>query len=230
MKFEDLKKPWPLEFYGKLTLTQTHLHAIHTYVDAVVRAVYDQMREHYEAKLAAWIDPSCGCLRSPDVDRNTPCPECKPAPEWRLPDPPPGQQWHRDDWTQDMLPEGYRPLLASEIDDKKHPDIAWLPESGWRWRLENANDGWYAEDGGWLRTRRPLPAPVEYIPIGPEDVPPGSVVRVIGASWWKQVVGVRSENINVGGAGNLNWLELANNWEILRPGSSTWEPCKKIKP
>lgn len=35
--------------------------------------------------------------------------------EWKLPAPPPGKQWHRDDWTQDMLPEGWRPLLMDEV-------------------------------------------------------------------------------------------------------------------
>ena len=37
-------------------------------------------------------------------------------PEWKLPDPPEGEQWHRTDWTQDMLPDGYRPLLLGETD------------------------------------------------------------------------------------------------------------------
>ena len=38
----------------------------------------------------------------------------KAAP-WTLPPPPAGQQWHRTDWTEDMLPEGWRPLLYDEI-------------------------------------------------------------------------------------------------------------------
>lgn len=30
------------------------------------------------------------------------------------PTPPTGHCWHREDWTQEMLPEGYRPLLKDE--------------------------------------------------------------------------------------------------------------------
>jgi hypothetical protein len=38
-------------------------------------------------------------------------------PTWKLPDPPPNQQWHRvDGWTEEMLPAGYRPHLLGEID------------------------------------------------------------------------------------------------------------------
>jgi hypothetical protein len=51
------------------------------------------------------------------------------APTWKLPDPPPNQQWHRNDWTEEMLPAGYRPLLlgeawikGDEIKRYSHPD------------------------------------------------------------------------------------------------------------
>jgi hypothetical protein len=38
-----------------------------------------------------------------------------PAPAWQLPPPPPGRQWHRvDGWTEEMLPQGYRPLMLDE--------------------------------------------------------------------------------------------------------------------
>jgi uncharacterized protein YodC (DUF2158 family) len=36
------------------------------------------------------------------------------AQPWTLPAPPPGRRWHREDWTADMLPDGYRPLLEGE--------------------------------------------------------------------------------------------------------------------
>ena len=40
----------------------------------------------------------------------------KPStPAFQLPPPPPGMQWHRTDgWTAEMLPQGYRPLVAGE--------------------------------------------------------------------------------------------------------------------
>jgi hypothetical protein len=36
-------------------------------------------------------------------------------PDFQLPPPPPGKQWHREDgWTAEMLPQGYRPLIEGE--------------------------------------------------------------------------------------------------------------------
>lgn len=44
------------------------------------------------------------------IPRETPFLLPEPPPEpWRLPEPPAGRQWHRLDWMQNMLPQGYRP-------------------------------------------------------------------------------------------------------------------------
>ena len=72
-------------------------------------------------------------------------------PEWKLPDPPAGAAWHRLDWTADMLPDGYRPLLLGESLQKA--------DEG------DYGDGWIAFVGGnthlyhqyHYRTTRPLP-------------------------------------------------------------------------
>ena len=77
-----------------------------------------------------------------------------PAPPWKLPDPPPGREWHRSDWTQEMLPDGWRPLLEMEVvksgDEYLFSDVKWILDTtcvdcivrfGWAHR----------------RTRRPLP-------------------------------------------------------------------------
>ena len=88
--------------------------------------------------------------------------------EWKLPEPPEGKQWHRTDWTKDMLPEGWRPLLAGEVIQEvdecchKSPNshfgacysFIWLtPES-----TEDKNK--FAPPIEFrFRTRRPLPQP-----------------------------------------------------------------------
>lgn len=36
---------------------------------------------------------------------------------WTLPELPPGQAWHRTDWSESMLPEGWRPLLKGELNE-----------------------------------------------------------------------------------------------------------------
>lgn len=76
---------------------------------------------------------------------------------WSL-TPPPFGKWHREDWTQDMLPEGWRSLIFDEI-----------PQKGDEWRgfagdwnavkkneLERAKNYHYH-----TRTKRPLPSAPE---------------------------------------------------------------------
>jgi hypothetical protein len=71
----------------------------------------------------------------------------------------PGEAWHRTDYTPDMLPEGWRPLMLGEI-DQKSDEV--LRDTGWRVL------GHYPSDTTGLptwestvrcRTRRPLPPP-----------------------------------------------------------------------
>ena len=77
-------------------------------------------------------------------------------PEWKLPDPPEGEQWHRIDWTQDMLPDGWRPLLATEHttegDDISGDGKHWTLHFGSDWELSAG-----AERSWFQRTTRPLP-------------------------------------------------------------------------
>jgi len=73
-----------------------------------------------------------------------------------------------------------------------------------------------------------------YIPLGPEDVPPGSVIR--GKGWSiglyvdcfltvlettpRGVWVSRSEQV-------ILWEVLMTHWQILRPGKTVWEECRK---
>lgn len=80
--------------------------------------------------------------------------EYRVAPEWKLPQPPEGMKWHRDDWTQDELPEGFRPLLLREMEqfgDSELIDGVWHPVAS---PLMKAIPGMYK-----TRTTRPLPNP-----------------------------------------------------------------------
>lgn len=84
------------------------------------------------------------------------CP-IQPQP-WSLPAPPPGRQWHRTDWTQEMLPEGTRPLLLGEWNDVGDEILpaqgGHLYGEGW----QEAETNYQADENTWhLRTRRPLP-------------------------------------------------------------------------
>lgn len=95
--------------------------------------------------------------------------EQKPA--WTLPDPPAGHTWHRTDWTEDMLPEGYRPLLAGETGSYEYNLFA----GGWEFVDESDEMARVpvpvspSNSSSWLRTNRPLPAPVQP-PQLPSDI------------------------------------------------------------
>jgi hypothetical protein len=70
---------------------------------------------------------------------------------WTLPPPPEGQQWHRQDWTEEMLPERWRPLLLNEIravGDECLSINGWIPCNTGHRTVESVIH---------CRTRRPLP-------------------------------------------------------------------------
>ena len=83
--------------------------------------------------------------------------------EWTLPEPPPGREWHRQDFTAEMLPDGWRPCLVGEGGSYEHS------KDGVIW-----NNGCFpsitfeVNDLCYMRTRRPLP-PTHEIKI---ELPP----------------------------------------------------------
>ena len=75
------------------------------------------------------------------------------GPEWKLPDPPDGEQWHRTDWTRDMLPSGFRPHLMGENDEPG--DFVMYPKG---WAIVNSECRVPSSATSWhRRTTRPLP-------------------------------------------------------------------------
>lgn len=67
-------------------------------------------------------------------------------------------------------------------------------------------------------------------PLGPEDVPPGSVVRLLGATTtWCIVLEVDRWSITAftRAATVLDFLKLQGAYEISRDGGKTWQPCSK---
>jgi hypothetical protein len=84
--------------------------------------------------------------------------ECdiEPAPTWKLPDPPANQQWHRNDWTEEMLSAGYRPLLRGEpmADGDEYGSDYQLPEGSppKKWKSFPG----MRQTSGHMRTTRPI--------------------------------------------------------------------------
>lgn len=84
--------------------------------------------------------------------------EAQKAQHWTLPAPPPGREWHRQDWREDMLPDEWRPLLLDEV---IHTGDEFL-QAG-TWLMQDANNP-RTSVGNTIpvyflphRTRRPLP-------------------------------------------------------------------------
>lgn len=82
----------------------------------------------------------------------------EPAQPWSLPAPPAGQAWHRHDWTADMLPEGWRPLLLGEAFDKNEDEFWSQDQMKWRITALKGDVGVINNYSNHCRTRRPLPA------------------------------------------------------------------------
>ena len=80
-----------------------------------------------------------------------------------------GQEWHRNDWTEDMLPDGWRPCLlgetGSEMQSLPYLSTNWIPA---RWLNESGVDSIVFHH----RTRRPLPAVAKPI-LTPEQIADG---------------------------------------------------------
>lgn len=106
----------------------------------------------------------------------------KPAPVWSLPAPPEGREWHKSEgWTQDMLPEGYRPLLDGEKPEAD--DQVWEFGTG-PWVKTDGNERCGRHNH--TRTKRPLP-PLPRPWSRAEDVPKVKEViwfRLMGQSEW----------------------------------------------
>lgn len=151
---------------------------------------------------------------------------------WELPAPPEGEQWHRTDWTQDDLPDGWRPLLLHEfrgVGDDKQWKGGWITLSAGN--DLNCDSG--PATSGWSkhRTTRPLPVKPAMVPLGPQDIVPGTAVRKIGAAWWILVTGVNQdylEYLEEEGEVTWTWEEARNALEYLTPGQTQWRRCEKI--
>jgi hypothetical protein len=155
----------------------------------------------------------------------------KPEPAWSLPGPPKGREWHRTDWTKDMLPEGYRPVLSDEKcelgDDVRYTNGMWDRVLGYAGEFPDCAKRCF------FRTKRPLP---------PVDVPwdcaadvPGPVCWI---SWNAPHFSVLVIGVTPAGLVSLKDIEgraatfERNGWNDLAKcehstDRKTWKPCTK---
>lgn len=73
----------------------------------------------------------------------------------------------------------------------------------------------------------PVPPAPKMTELGPEDVPPGSVVRMLNEDGWCNIVFVSKDRIMIANGGSsITYSALREQYEILRPGED-WKPCEK---
>lgn len=148
-----------------------------------------------------------------------------------LPSLPPGREWiHPEEITQPMIDAGFRPILKGEI----LPDDAQLKIRGsGAWLSSECRGEIDSQDADFIyRTKRPLPPEKKRVPLGPEDVPPGSAVKheALGVNW-AMVIGLNSSGAvwqrTVDSTCYKKWNELMiEKFLILRPGGE-WKPMWK---
>lgn len=135
---------------------------------------------------------------------------------------------HRDDFTEDMLPDGWRPQMEGERQEKGDE---FLDVDG-AWRADVIIGSTSHSFQGHRRTRRPLPEVKKPVPLGPEDVPPGSVIRSKGINGWGAILAVNKSGIWTISQetreveGPYSFAEIMKD-EISRDGGKTWEACSK---
>jgi hypothetical protein len=146
-----------------------------------------------------------------------------------LPPLPERREWHRPEAvTQAMIDEGFRPLIKGELigadcdyEDDFNGGTGWGPCTVFvevtKRNMEN------------YRTKRPLPPQKKRIPLGPEDVPPGSVFRskewTFKGGFWSPSK-VARDGILFAQASYFHYSGMMETWEILRPGGK-WSPMWK---
>lgn len=155
---------------------------------------------------------------------------------------PTGAEWHRQDFPESMLPQPYRPLMKGEVpivgDQYCSSLSSWLP-IGDKMRAQPAE--FWPEL--WHRTTRPIPATEpQWLPLGPEDVPPFSVIRRKGQTdeydnlqyWHWRLISYVTGIGPVCADRGYNWQELSTDYEINRAIAAgkwdpiAWEPCRKL--
>lgn len=91
-----------------------------------------------------------------------------------------GEEWHRQDWTEDMLAGGWRPVLAREQQEGGDEFIgqsAYKEGSAWRTVIGNLCSPAEIFPALFQRTRRPLPEPAKVVPWDFETAPLNFIAR-----------------------------------------------------
>ena len=158
------------------------------------------------------------------------------SPVWQLPDPPSGREWHRADWTEEMLPDGYRPLLKDEriVWGEGKDEYMGNWEEGfynmpnrWHWQSHYRTAPLIPDHGFW-RTTRPLPSVTKTIPLDMGDIRATDEFK----SKWSHVIETADywcdNEVGLAWSGDApTYEDLARSYLRRQHGSTEWKPCTK---
>ena len=173
---------------------------------------------------------------NPDWSNSVDCYRIKPEPApLEFPESPAGRQWHNPEACtpeQVGIADGWRLLLKDE--EIRQGDEHWTAYSTAVWRPSQMVGALNNDCGNTRRTRRPLPqastlSTPKMVPLGPEDVPPGSAVRGPDGdvTRWSIIQRVSTTGIEtVSFLIDYSGLQ-SQGWLIQRPGSDKWVKCEK---
>ena len=147
------------------------------------------------------------------------------TPEWRLPDPPHGHDWHRYDWTEGMLPDGWRPLLLGErpsCGDQLFTDDRWIIVN-----LYTPAKGYEPHQ----RTQRPLPSPkpkLREVPLCADDIKAGDEFLSPEGNRYKWNCIVSGCVVFHNKSSSLSRL-MDEGWKIRSIGETEWRKCSRTE-
>ena len=139
---------------------------------------------------------------------------------------------HRKSTELDIIayrPDPYEALKKAHSEGKV---IQWFTNGKWITLEMGAKDPLFlVHSPEYYRVK---PAPV-MLPLGPEDVPPGSVIRSARESTrkpWIAVLNVLSVGVEILGNTGTGYtvpftVLFADEWQISRDGGKTWQKCEK---
>lgn len=145
--------------------------------------------------------------------------------QWHLPDPPEGYEWHRTDWTEEMLPEGWRPLLLAE-----RPICGDQLLSCDSWLVVNVHTPAKSYEPH-QRTMRPPPPPkpkLREVQLCADDIKAGDefLIGHYRHAWSS----IKDGYVTYGSGGIYSFEEMMQMGHKIRSvGETEWRKCSKME-
>ncbi len=143
--------------------------------------------------------------------------------EWKLPDPPPGREWHRTDFEEEDLPPGYRPAWLGEArrdeDEVLSSDVGWITIERYSRALTDAS---CTKGSMKTRTKRPLPQEAD---LTMDDLPHG--VELLSPAGVRYIPTLINEDCLVLGGTAFPFMELRKQGWKWRADNGDWQPFWK---